>query len=342
MVAKALDAALNLAPGAGTQSAVKQATNIEAYNLMLQGNYYFWRGNKGDVARAVDYFQQALEKDPEYALAWAKLARVLVWQGLIGDLASDEAIVKSRDAAERALAIDPNCAEAYYARGNMHRLLAGDWAATLSDFERALALDTHGQVGVSAQGNLHNLTASVSGELGDLIDFYTRGLERNPVDTDILSDLAWAQQNVGQLEDSSVTFRRLLEVNPGFSTAPAGYAVTLLLMGEHTKALAMAEKEPDEGSRLAAMSMIHWSLDRRSESDRALRMLEKSAAGRKAYEIAGVYAFRGEADAAFAWLDRAFQQRMGALANLKIDPLLQNLRGDPRYGALLRRAKLAG
>lgn len=342
MVAKALDAALNLVPGTGTQSAVRQAANIEAYNLMLQGNYYFWRGNKGDEAKAVDFFQQALEKDPQYALAWAKLARVYAWQGAIGDLASDEAIVKSRGTAEHALAIDPNCAEAYYARGNMHRLLAGDWTRALSDFERALALDPNGQVGVSAQGNLHNLKASVSGQLGDLIDFDKRGLERNPVDSNILQDLAGAQQRAGQLEDSSVTFRRLLEVNPSFSTAWAGYAVSLLLMGENTKALAMAEKEPDEVSRLAALSMIHWSLDRRAESDRVLRTLEKSAAGRMAYEIAGVYAFRGEADTAFAWLDRAFQQRMGSLANLRTDPLLQKLRGDPRYGALLRKAKLAG
>jgi tetratricopeptide (TPR) repeat protein len=321
---------------------VKKVANIEAYNLMLQGNYYFWRGNKGDEAKAVDFFQQALEKDPQYAQAWAKLARVYAWQGLIGDLASDEAIVRSREAAERALAIDPNCAEAYYARGNMHRLLAGDWTRALMDTERALALDPNGQLGVNAQANLYNLKASESGELGDLIDFYKRELERNPVDSDILVDLAWAQQNAGQLENSSVTFRRLLELNPTYSTAWAGYAVSLLLMGESTEALAAAEKEPDEASRLAALSMIHWSLDRRAESDRALQAFEKSAADRKAYEIAGVYAFRGEADLAFAWLDRAFQQRMGAIANLKIDPLLQKLRGDPRYEALLRKAKLDG
>jgi len=342
MVAKALDAALNSAPGTGALTAAKQHANIEAYNLILQGNYYFWRGNKGDEAKAVDFFQQALEKDPQYAQAWAKLARVYAWQGNNGDLAADAAIVKSRDAAERALAIDPNSAEAYYARGNMHRLLAGDWASALSDYERALALDPNGQVGVGAQSNLLILKASMSGQLGGLIDFFKRELERNPVDTDSLAELAFNQQFAGQLEDSAVTYRRLLEVNPSFSSGWANYAVTLLLMGKNTEALAMAEKEPDEASRLAALSMIYWSLDRQAESDRALGTLEKSAAGRKAYEVAGVYAFRGEADAAFAWLDRAFQQRMGALAYLKSDPLLQKLRGDPRFDTLLQKAKLAG
>lgn len=342
MVAKALDVALNTTPGTDALPAVKETANLEAYNLMLQGNYYYWRGNKGDEAKAVDFFQQALAKDPQYAQAWAKLARVYVWQGFIGDLAADAAIVKSRGAAEHALAIDPNSAEAYYARGNMHRLLAGDWASALSDYERALALDPNGQVGVGAQSNLLILKTSMSGQLGGLIDSYKRELERNPVDTNSLAELAYTQQSAGQLEDSAVTYRRLLEVNPSYSAGWAGYAVTLLLMGKNTEALAMAEKEPDEASRLAALSMIYWSLDRHAESDRDLRTLEKSAADRRAHQIAGVYAFRGEADTAFAWLDRAFQHKRGSLAGLKTDPLLQKIRSDPRYDALLRKAKLAG
>jgi tetratricopeptide (TPR) repeat protein len=224
----------------------------------------------------------------------------------------------------------------------MHRLLAGDWASALSDYERALALDPNGQVGVGAQSNLLILKTSMSGQLGGLIDSYKRELERNPVDTNSLAELAYTQQSAGQLEDSAVTYRRLLEVNPSYSAGWAGYAVTLLLMGKNTEALAMAEKEPDEASRLAALSMIYWSLDRHAESDRDLRTLEKSAADRRAHQIAGVYAFRGEADTAFAWLDRAFQHKRGSLAGLKTDPLLQKIRSDPRYDALLRKAKLAG
>ena len=342
MVAKALDAALNLAPGTGTQSAVRQAANIEAYNLMLQGNYYYWRGNLGDEAKAVDFFQQALEKDPQYALAWAKLARVYAWQGLIGDLTSDEAIVKSRDAAERALAIDPDCAEAYYARGNMYRLLSGNWTAALSDNDRATALDPHGPVGEAARGNALIIKTALSGQPDDLIDYIRLALERDPVSTDVMVNMGEFHRLGGRLEESAAAYRKLLELNPDFSTARSELGITLLLMGDKVEALTITEKEPDEASRLAVLTSIYWALDRRAESDSALRSLEGGYADRKAYEIAGAYAYRGDADTAFAWLDRAYQQRMGSLANLKIDPLLQKLRGDPRYGALLRKAKLTG
>lgn len=341
-VAKELNAALNLAPGAGSQCAEKQAASVEAYNLMLQGNYYFWRGNEGDEAKAVDFFQQAVKKDPEYALARAKLARALVWQGFIGNLAADAAFASSRDEAERALATDPNCAEAYYARGNMYRLLAGESALALADYEKAGILDPHGDVGVSAQGNTLQIKASFSGDLGELVDFYDCGLERDPLDKEILIDLAIQQQSAGRLEDSARTFGRLLELNPDYSTARAGLALTLLLQGNSAEARAMAEKEVDEASKLAALGMIDWSQKRRPESDRALLALEKLGADRKAYEIGQVYAYRDDADSAFAWLDRAYRHQKGSLALLKNDPLMRNLRDDPRFDALLRKAKLTG
>jgi tetratricopeptide (TPR) repeat protein len=309
---------------------------------MLQGNYYYWRGNKGDEAKAVDFLQQALEKDPEYALAWAKLARVYVWQGFIGDLPSDEAIVKSRDAAERALAIDPDCAEAYYARGNMFRLLAGDWTAALSDYERATALDPHGEIDESARGNALWIKTGLTGQSGDLIDYLRLALERNPLSMEAIVSLGEAQRLGGQLEESAAAYRKLLELNPDFSTARSGLGLTLLLMGDKAEALTITEKEPDEASRLAVLTSIYWAVGRRTESDSALRVLERGYADRNAFEIAGAHAYRGDADTAFAWLDRAFQQKMGSLANLKIDPLFQKLNGDPRFGALLRKAKLAG
>lgn len=104
----------------------------------------------------------------------------------------------------------------------------------------------------------------------------------------------------------------------------------------------MAEKEVDEASKLAALGMIDWSQKRRPESDRALLALEKLGADRKAYEIGQVYAYRDDADSAFAWLDRAYRHQKGSLALLKNDPLMRNLRDDPRFDALLRKAKLTG
>lgn len=340
-VAEALNTTLNLASGAGAESASKHAVNFDAYNLMLQGNYFFWRGNKGDEARAVELFEQAVRQDPEYALAWAKLARALVWQGFIGDLAPDEATSRIRTAVERALAIDPNSAEAYYARGNMFRVLAGDWPAAFADYRKVVALDAHGEVGRAALGNIILLEGELSGQFGAQIDYLHRELESNPLDTDGLIDLAWAYLNAGDLDASAATFLRLLEVNPDFSTARAGHGLALLLDGKEVEALAAVRKEPDESIRLQVLSAVHWASGQRVESDAALGALERKYADRKAYDIASVHAYRGEAAAAFSWLDRAFQQRPGSLENLKRDPLFRKLHGDPRFSAMLRKAKLA-
>ena len=341
MVAMALNATLNPTTAVREETAANRTTNIEAYNLLLQGNFFYWRGYKGDEAKAVKVFQQALKLDPQYAVAWAKLARVYGWQGYIGDLTAAEAVVKSRDAVERALAIDPDCAEAYFARGNIFRLLVGDWTAAMSDYKRAAVLDPYGQVGIDAQTTALILEAETKGQFNALLDWLRRRLERDPLDTSVLSDLAWAQQFSGHMEESAATSLRLLEVNPNFSSAWAQYSLTLLFMGKNAEALAAVAKEPDNASKLEVLSDVYWALGRRAESDSALSALERGYADRKAYEIAATHAYRGEADAAFAWLDRAHQHQKGSLVDLKIDPRLQNLRGDPRFGVLLRKAKLA-
>jgi adenylate cyclase len=339
-VAKALNAALNASPGMGVQPPSPGTTNIEAYNLLLKGNYYFLRGNSGDIAKAIEYIQKALILEPQYSHAWAKLARIYAWQGFIGDLTDTDAEVKVRDAVQRALAADPNCAEAYFARGNMLRLIVGDWTAANSDYERAAALDPHGEVGNSAQGNIMYLTTMKSGRFDDRFDWARRELARNPLDTETMADLAWDQQFSGYLDDSAATARKLLELNPAYASAQAQYALTLLLMGKNREALAAAEKESDDSLKLLALACVYWVMGRRAESDSALGTLEQGFASRNEYTIAEAHACRGEADAAFAWLDRAYRQRKGTLGLLKFDPLFRKLHSDPRFNALLQQAKL--
>jgi tetratricopeptide (TPR) repeat protein len=341
-VAKTLNAKLNLARSFGVCAASDRVVNIEAYNLVLQGNYVYMRGNKGDEARAVELFQLATTRDPQYALAWAKLARALAWQGYIGDLTGDEAVSRSLRAAERALAIDPNCAEAYYARGNILRVLSGEWAAALSDYDKAAALDPNGQIGNEAEGNTLLLKAQMSGQFDAMIDWSLNWLESSPLDAGRLHDLAWVYQIAGDLKASAAAFRRVLEVNPNYSSGPALYGLTLLLMGKHDEALAAANIEPDDAYRLIALTNIYWASGRRAESDAALGALEHKYSDRKAYDIAAAHAYRGEATAAFSWLDRAYQQRRGSLEYLKVDPLFQKLHRDPRFSAFLRKAKLTG
>jgi TolB-like protein/Flp pilus assembly protein TadD len=337
-VAKALNIALSTS---GSEQAVSNGTaNVESYNLLLQGSYFFFRGHTGDVERAVETLQKAVKIDPRYAVAWARLARVYAWQGNVGELTAAKAEAKARDAVQRALAIDPDCAEAYYARGNIFFQVVGDWTAANSDYKKALTLDPLGDIGDHARRNILNLKAAMSGETDELIASLRRTLERSPLDTEALETLASIQQSNGKLAESAATFRRLLELNPAYATAQAGLGLTLLQMGKYDDALAEAEKESDEATKLQVLSCIYWAMGRRTESDSALGALEQRFATSNAYEIATVHAYRGEAAAAFAWLGRADQTLKASLLYIKSDPLLRNLHGDPRFDALLRTAKL--
>lgn len=338
-VANALNIALNTSPVPGGPSVSHGTTNVEAYNLLLQGNYFFYRSNRGDNAKAIESLQQALNLDSRYAVAWAKLARVYTWQGVVGELTAAAAETRTQDAVRRALAIDPNCAEAYYARGIFNQVV-GDWKAAKSDYGRALALDPHGDVGDRAHDDILSLKAAASGDSGEVVDKFLRNRERNPLDTSNLFNLAVAQQYAGLLSESAATSRKLLEINPGFDEAAALYGLTLLLMGETTEALAATEKESDEEQKLTILACVYWTMGRRAESDSAVGALERLSANRKLVLIASVYAYRGETDAAFVWLERTYRQRKGDLQDLKLDPLFRNLRGDPRFDALLRKLKL--
>jgi hypothetical protein len=111
-------------------------------------------------------------------------------------------------------------------------------------------------------------------------------------------------------------------------------------MGNNADALAEAQKETDEDSRLRILALVYWAVERRSESDMALRQLESKFADVDAYDIGEVHAYRGEADTAFNWLGRAYRQRDTSMLFLKVDPLLRNLRNDARYKVLLRKMNM--
>jgi tetratricopeptide (TPR) repeat protein len=217
---------------------------------------------------------------------------------------------------QHALALDPKCAEAYFALANVNRFFGGDWAAAIADFERAAALDPNGEVGDSAQGSKLILISDMTGQYGEFFEWTRHYLDRNPLDTEALADLAAVQQAAGQLEEYSASFPKLLELNPEYATAHAQYAVTLVLMGKTADALEAAQQDSDEPSKLRALACGYWAMGRRSESDAALAALEHKFADRNRYQIATAHAYRGEADAAFAWLGRAYQQSKGSFEAL--------------------------
>lgn len=315
--------------------------NTEAYTSFLKANYYWARGNSGDNARAIEQYQVTIRQQPDYALAWAQLARVYIWQSVAGEVPAAEAAARARQAAERALAIDPNCATAHYALGNIHRFYDYDWKAATAEYEKAVSIDPLGPMSAGARGNIALTQTLRTGNSDDYVRILLADSGRDPLDTDTLANLAAAQQNAGQLEASAVTSRRLLAIDPRVAAAHSSYAGTLLLQGKTAEALAAAQQETDELSRLTMLACIYWTMGRHADSDAALATMEAGYAQRAAYAIAVAHAWRGETDAAFTWLERAYRQRDGNVPVLRADSMMRSLRGDPRFRALLDKMNLS-
>jgi adenylate cyclase len=335
-VVEALKATL---AGGPADSAGKER-NIEAYNLLLKGNFFYERSHPGDYDLAIEQYKLALQLDPNYALAWAKLARVYIVQDYSPKYSHSEQESKARDALSRALAIDPNLAVAHRWLGRIYLNFSWNWAAAKSEFERAITLDPMGLEGGLAHDELLITTAFITGRFEEVIRQMSEEESRNPLDTSALFTLGWILIYGGALEESAAIQQRLLDLDPAYIGAHANAARTWLLLGKYADALAEAEKENEAAYRLPNLALAYWALKRRTDADLALRQLEEKFADVSTYDIAVVHAYRGEADAALIWLERAYRLRDGGMIFLKIDPLLRNLHADPRFQALMRKMNL--
>lgn len=331
-IARTVASTLNVVMNAEVQTEAYAPRSVEAYNLVLKGNYHFRLKNQADTARALDLYQQAIRLEPDYALAWLMVAQALAQQGDNGWAPASEVYPPARAAVDKAVALAPNLVLARMVLGWSRANIDWDFDGARREFERANQLAP----GVPrVQRGLAYINHSIYGRLRPEIQLRREELERSPLDLVQLETLAYLLQADGQLEESERDFRELLRVNPSLAGGPAGLAVTLLLMGRHDEALAEAERDVDPRYRDAVLPMIDWALGRKAESDRVLLKAERKYGAANPYLFAQAHAYRNETDAAFQWLDRAYRQRDVALLSIASDPLIRNLRRDPRYAAML-------
>ena len=178
------------------------------------------------------------------------------------------------------------------------------------------------------------------GRWNEAIDLLNKAIERDPLRPNAYNNLGFMLLAVGRDADAEAAFRKALELDPDGASRHHPIGLALLLQGKTDAALREMQQETDEGWRLSGLPLVFHALGRRSESDAALAALTGKYARDSAYQIAEVHAFRGEVDLAFEWLERAYAQRDGGLAEIKCSRLMRGLVSDPRYKALLRKLKL--
>jgi TolB-like protein/tetratricopeptide (TPR) repeat protein len=330
---RTLQIEVSAADGIVSRGAVR---NTEAYSLYLQGRHAADRFDQAGFEQAADYYRRALELDPSFAPAAARLAVIYSWLGEWGFLARDSASEQARKFAEQAIRLDPNLAFAHMVLANLYDVYDWNWPAADREIRQALVLAPNdANILVMAARHL-----SITGRWDDALKMLNASLEQDPLAAGGYLQLNWIQMRRGRLAEAETAARRALDINPTFNGAHYYLGVTLLARGQPEAALTEFEKETDDEVRVGGAAVAYFALGRKSDSDAALAELMKIAPDTDAFGIALTYASRGESDQAMRWLDRAYAQKDVGLYVVKGEPLLKDMEGDPRFKAFLRKMHL--
>src|SRR5712692_6674613 len=316
--------------GLDERSSANPATkNTEAHNAYLLGHYHFQRRNLEDYRKAVAYFDEAIRLDLDYALAHAE--RSEAWT-LIGDLSGQgkTAWPKAREDAEKAVAIAPTLAEAHAALGWVRFFTEWRFAEGLSELKRAKEL-------APANPTANDLLARVIVYLGRLDEAENQGrqaVELDPLASAPKNNLARILWYEGKLDEADVVARKAAELQPNSASSRRWQVLVAIQRGDKETALREAQLEPDESYRRFELAVAQYARGDRTAADAALADLIAHDQGLD-YQVAQVYAVRGEKEKAFEWLQIAFDNHDTGMLALLVDPLLNSLRDDPRFKMLI-------
>jgi len=336
-IAGAVVKALKVSLLEGETPRATPTSSTEAYTLYLQALAIAANASQQtDVSRAIDRFEQALKLDPNFARAWAALAgwRVTDFE-LYTSGVYEQVIPAARYAAEQALKLDPKLSDAHFA---MSAVLTAEWnwKAAEAEINRGLALDP-GNADAFAVATVVALT---QGHFNEALQLAKRVVALDPLSAlnyGTFAGLGGAYLASGRLAEAETAYRQSINLAPTMSQGHFLVGWALLARHEPAAALAEMEQETDDRYRDVGRALALDALGRKAEADRAVAVAKSKYAGVVEYPIAVFYANRNELDETFAWLDHAYKLHDGWVPWVPWDPLLKNVRADPRYKAFLRK-----
>lgn len=332
---------LELTPGERRLLAKRDTADPEAYRLYLRGRYLSNERTEAALQTAVRYFQQAIAKDPRYALAYSGLADVHCSMATSYNkrLAPREIYPRARAAALRAVEIDVDLSEAHASLGQILTQFDWDWAGAERAFRRALELNPSN--GNALHWRSHLFLAM--GRFGESAHDSLRALDADPASVMLNIHLGEHYHLARQYDLAIEQHRRTLELNPNHPNARPLLALVYEQKGMYLEAIAELGKAATffaGSSRVRGpLGRVYGLAGRRAEALGVLRELLRDRAGPKyvaADDIAAVYVGLGDTARAFEWLGRACEEHATAMVNLKVEPAFDRLRGDPRFGDLIR------
>ena len=314
-----------------------RSENPEAYQDYLQAKYFAARGQaKEDLNKALTYADQAIKLDPNYAAAWAQRSQVLETMSGLGLIESNGGFRKARESAEKAIALDPNLAAGYLRLARIQMSHDWDWDGADVSLKKAAMLEPGSAEVAHGRAYLERR----QGRVDEAIELYKLSIALDPLRANSQLALADELYRVGRYEEAMAALQKAEELNPQLSSLHLTRGTILFSQGRQQEALTEMEKETGDWEKLSGEALAYYALGRRAESDNALSKLIATHQHDAAFQIAEVYAYRGETDQAFAWLDRAYRQRDSGLPEMKTSPLMKSLLQDPRRAELLQKMGL--
>jgi len=314
----------------------------EAYQLYLKGRFYWNKRNADALRKSVEYFNQAIEKDPNFALAYAGLADAYCVFPTYSAASPRESYPQAKAAAKKAMEIDDTLAEPHASLAWVLFLFDWNFAESDREFQRAIQLNPNYPTAHHWYGDAN---LRVTGRFDEAIAQEKRAQELDPLSLIINADLGTTYIYARRYDKAIEQLRKTIEMDPSFYYARWRLGTAYELKGSLHEAMTEyqnARALNDDPTVLALMGRAYAASGKRDEASRTLDQLKEIAKHRyvPAYAFALLYAGLGEKDQAFQWLERGYQDRAFDMPYLKVDPLIDSLRSDPRFEDLLRRVGL--
>jgi TolB-like protein/Flp pilus assembly protein TadD len=311
--------------------------NPEAYQLYLKGRFFWNKRTAVDLRKSIEYFNQAIKQDPNYALAYAALAQAWLLLPAYDGGAPKDCFPHAETAAKKALALDDNSSDAHAALGMVKQIYDFDLPGAIAEFERAIQLNPNDAM---AHHWLSNHSLAAAGQTEREIAEMKRALELDPLSLIINANLGQAYINVNRYDDAIAQLRKTIEMEGSFYFAHQMLGEALDLKGQIPEAITEYEKAialNDDPIPKALLGHLYGRIGRKDEARKILEELRQTREQRyiEAYGLAIVYLGLGDRNETFNWLEQGYRDRDGYyMAVIRIDPVLASLHGDPRFEAL--------
>jgi eukaryotic-like serine/threonine-protein kinase len=334
---------LQFAPEGQASSRKSYTDNLEAYQLYVKGRYFWNKRTEAGLRKGIEYFQQAIDQDPNYAPAYAGLADSYIILANWRYAPPGESYARAKAAALRALELDDRLPEAMTSLAYTTLLYERDWKNSELKFQQAIALNPN----YASAHHFYSICLMTAGRRSEAVAEIKRAQELDPLSLIITSVHGWIHYEGREFDQAVYQFTKTLEMDPKYVPALLDLGATYLRTGEYSKGIAKFEEAKavagETGRILADLAQAYALSGQKAEALKIVRRLDHSPEGFvSTWDLALVHAALGNKTRAIQLLEKAADERMGWVVSLGVDPAFDSLRSEPEFQRLTQRVGIPG